>query len=59
MFDNACNPTAATLSVPAYNHPPFFKNVVAWVDYFGVPVFVSQPFQVGIGPGRGYLGAVW
>src|SRR5262245_49490847 len=60
-FATACNPTYALVEVPAYTLPPLFLNGVAWVDYFGFPVFVSQPFRLTYDTilGRGYYRAIW
>lgn len=48
-----CNPSYAQLRVAAISGRdffiPLFDHAVAWIDYFGVPVFVSPPF--GASPG--------
>jgi hypothetical protein len=42
-----CNPSRAFLSVAqTLAFTPLFAEGVLWVDYFGVPVAVSQPFAL-------------
>jgi hypothetical protein len=65
-----CNPATASLLVsnlvpgapPSFLAVPVFSSGVAWVDYFGIPIFVSQPFTVTHLPVGGYsplYGVVW
>jgi hypothetical protein len=67
--DATCDPATASLFVsnlgtgplPALN-VPLFSSGVAWVDYFGIPIFVSQPFTVAALPVGGHspvYGVVW
>lgn len=65
-----CNPATASLFVsnlvpgapPSFLAVSVFSSGVAWVDYFGIPIFVSQPFTVTVLPVGGYsplYGVVW
>jgi hypothetical protein len=48
-----CNPSYVGLAIVALSGRdfmfPLFRNAVAWVDYFGIPVFVSPPFGATTG----------
>lgn len=58
-FVAPCNPSYARLGVPDYSTPiPLFASGVAWVDYFGIPVFVSPPLEL-TQLDRGTYGAIW
>ena len=58
-----CNPAQAALGVftlGLIDHPVFSPGV-AWVDYFGIPIDVSQPFSIPRVQAGGYpsYGVVW
>ncbi|MGZ6840283.1 MAG: hypothetical protein ACXVHC_07510 [Frankiaceae bacterium] len=62
FFSSSCNPSSLTLGVPIMLGilpiDPFFATGLGWVDYFGIPVAVSQPFSLS-DYGPHVFGAVW